>query len=45
MYGVSCKKNTENKNSSVCGIKSNKLMLISVLLVVRKNPGSLKIKK
>ena len=44
-YCVSYKKNTANKNSSVRRTKQNRLMLVSiVLIVVRKNQVSLKTK-
>ena len=44
-YCVTYKKNTANKNSSVRRTKQNRLMLVSiVLIVVRKNQVSLKTK-
>ena len=38
IYCVGCRKNTENKNSSVRKNKQNKLILLSIVLfVARKN--------
>ena len=44
-YHVSCKKNTVNKNFSVKGNKIDYCLYQIVIFVVRKNLGSLKIKK